>query len=146
MAYVSLAIFFVYETRILLERPMWRMYAVSGLCATLLSAYSALPSLIVYLVRGQVISHTISETVLTLSLFVFALIRTVSLLTAEEDKENRIVELVKKMHDGRAKEIEAEKATRTHYDNKEENGEEKSRNYEIELPKSGVNDGTERAD
>ena len=131
MAYVSLAIFFIYETRILLERPMWRMYAVSGLCATLLSAYSALPSLIVYLVRGQVISHTISETVLTLSLFVFALIRTVSLLTAEEDKENR---------------IEAEKATRAHYDNKEENGEEKSRNYEIELPKSGVNDGTERAD
>ena len=144
MACVSLAIFFAYQTRISLERPMWRMYVVSGLTATLLSAYSAIPSLIVYLAKGEIISHTISETILTLSLFVFVLIRTITALTAVEDGESPIVELVKKMHETRAKEIEEAKSTRTQYNNNEENGEEESNNYEFELLTPTEKDSTER--
>lgn len=146
MAYAALSIFFVYETRISLARPMWRMYVVSGLSATLLSAYSAVPSLIVYFVRGEVISHTISETILTLSLFIFALVRTASALFAEEDRENRVVEFIRKMHTERTKEIGEARAARAHYNNNEENGEEENDNYEIELPKPSDNDGTERAE
>lgn len=144
MAYVTLAIFFAYQTRISLDRPMWRMYVISGLTATLLSAYSAIPSLIVYLARGEVISHTVSETILTLSLFLFVLSRTLSALTAEEDKASPVVELVKKMHEERAKEIEEARVSRARYNNKEENVTEESNNYEIEIPTIIENDSTER--
>lgn len=144
MAYIAFAVFFIYETRISLGRPIFRMYAVSGLTATLLSAYSAIPSLIVYFVRGEIISSTVSESILTLSLFAFVLVRTVSALSAEEDKENEIVGLVKALHDARTNEIEDTRATRAQYNNNEENREEENDNYEIELPTENTEDGTER--
>lgn len=144
LAYASLAIFFVYETRISLGRPLLKAYVVSGLTAALLSAYSAIPSLIVYFANGNVISHTISESVLTLALFAFVLIRTISALTAEDDRENSIVAIVKKMHDDRVKEIEDAKLARVQYNN-EEIGEDEDENYKIELP-SATDDGAERTE
>ena len=72
--------------------------------------------------------------------------RTVSALFAEEDRKNRVVEFIRKMHTERTKEIDEARATRAHYNNNEENGEEENDNYEIELPKPSDNDGTERAE
>lgn len=145
MAYVALAIFFVYETRISLARPMWRMYVVSGLSAALLSAYSAIPSLIVYFAKGEVISHTVSESILTLALFAFVLVRVISALTAEEDRENEIVGLVKNMHALRIKEIEEARASRAQCNNNEESAETEDDNYEIEIPDAKENDAQEGA-
>lgn len=146
MAYMASALFFIYETRLTLRRPMWKMYVVSGLWATVLTAYSSIPSLIVYIVRGSVISHTISENVLALAIFVFCLIRVISALTAEDDCENSMVSMVKTMHKERIAELEEARVARAQYINNEENGEDENDNYEIELPATSKNDGAEEND
>ena len=146
MAYLALAIFFASETRVHLARPLWRLYIASGLLAVLLSAYSSIPALIVYFVRGEIVSHTISESVLTLSLFAFCLVRIISAITADDDRESRVVAMVKKMHGERVKAIEAAAATRAQYNNNEENESEESPNYEIELPDASKSDTEERTD
>lgn len=69
-AYISAALFFLFESRIPLGRAKWRGYVASGLVATLLCAYSSIPSLIVYAVNGYVVSHSIIESVLTLAIAV----------------------------------------------------------------------------
>lgn len=71
MAYIFAAIFFLYESRIPLGRAKWRPYVSFGLIATLLTTYSAIPSLVVYAVNGYVVSDSIIESVLTLTLSVF---------------------------------------------------------------------------
>ncbi len=71
MAYMMAAIFFLYETRISMDRPIWHAYIAFGLIAALLTAYSSLPSLIVYFVNGRIISASIYESVLTFALFIF---------------------------------------------------------------------------
>ena len=71
MAYLFAALFFLFESRILLGRAKWRGYITFGLIATLLTAYSAIPSLIVYLTNGYVVSNSIIESVLTLTLTLF---------------------------------------------------------------------------
>lgn len=74
-AYVFAAIFFLYETRVSLGRQSWRLYGAFGLVASLLCAYSSIPSVIVYLATGKVVSHSIYESVLTLALFAFIFAR-----------------------------------------------------------------------
>ena len=75
MAYLFSSIFFVYETRIALGRALWKPYIVFGLIASSLCAYSAIPSIIVYVVNGSILSLTITESALTLTLFIFAISR-----------------------------------------------------------------------
>ena len=75
MAYLFAAVFFVYETRITLGRAFWKPYIFFGLVTASLCAYSAIPSIILYIARGEILSLSITESVLTLTLFVFALSR-----------------------------------------------------------------------
>lgn len=134
LCYAFLAVFFLYETRIALSRPLHRLYIATGLFATAFAAYSSIPALVCYLVRGETISSTLSENALTLALFAYCLIRVVTALCAEEDNENRVVTLIRKMSDERQAEIKAAALTRAHDINNEENEPEESDNYEIELP------------
>lgn len=75
MAYLFSAIFFVYETRIPLGRALWKPYIIFGLIAASLSAYSSIPSIILYIARGELISLSITESILTFTLFIFSLSR-----------------------------------------------------------------------
>ena len=87
MAYLFSAVFFLFETRIYLGRTKWRPYVASGLAATLLCAYSAIPSLIIYFANGYTVSDSIIESVLTLTLSVYIcsrVLQTRSLGSAEE--------------------------------------------------------------
>lgn len=70
-AYVAAALFFLYDSRIYLNRAKWRGYVTFGLIATLLCSYSAIPSLIVYLANGYVVSDSLFESLLTLAIAVF---------------------------------------------------------------------------
>ena len=76
-AYVFAAVFFLFETRISLGREKWPLYTAFGLVAATLTAYSAIPSLLVYLFDGRTISNSIEETLVTLFLFAYILCRTV---------------------------------------------------------------------
>ena len=75
MAYLFSAVFFVYETRITLGRALWKPYIIFGLIASSLCAYSSIPSIILYIARGDIISLSITESILTFTLFIFAISR-----------------------------------------------------------------------
>lgn len=77
MAFIFSAIFFLYETRISLGRENWSLYTAIGFIASLLCAYSAIPSLLVYVFDGRVISNRIEESFVTFFLFAYILCRTV---------------------------------------------------------------------
>lgn len=94
-AYLLFASFFIYEVRISLGRDLWKAYTAFGLCALALTAYSSIPSLVIYLSKGIEISHSIYETVLTLSLFIFVLLRLARSLFLFEDIESDVVEAIK---------------------------------------------------
>ena len=91
MAYLFCAIFFLYEARISLGRDRWGAYVAFGLIASLLTAYSAIPSVVVYFTEGKVISNSIAETVLTLSLFVFIIFRLNTVRSLYDDTPSEIV-------------------------------------------------------
>ncbi len=105
MAYLFTAVFFLYETRISLGRRLMRAYVSFGLSAMLLCAYSSIPTLIVYLTKGAMISYSLAECVLTLSLFVYILLRLSILLFSGEDKKNPITEAIEAMAKERQTEI-----------------------------------------
>jgi len=91
MALLFAAIFFLYETRLSIGREKWRGYVSFGFIAALISGYSAIPSLIVYFVKGEIISNSIYETALMLTLFIFITARLILTGGLTEDKECKTV-------------------------------------------------------
>ena len=75
LAYLFAAIFFLYESRINLGRPLWRPYVVFGLTATLLTAYSSIPTIIYYAVNNEFVSDSVYACVLTLTISLFIIAR-----------------------------------------------------------------------
>lgn len=103
MAYLFSALFFLYEIRISLGREKWGAYIGFGLIASLLSAYSSVPSLICYLAEGKLTSHSESEIALTLALFIFITSRLALALSLKKDSESKLIKKLKE----RAEEREA---------------------------------------
>ena len=71
MAYLFSAVFFLFEVRLSLGREKWRHYIAFGFIASMLTAYSSIPVLIRYFIDGTLLSCSVEESVLTLTLFVF---------------------------------------------------------------------------
>jgi len=92
MAYLFAALFFLYEIRLSLGREKWRHYISYGFMASLLCAYSSIPSLIVYFARGQVISTSGYESILTFTLFIFITLKIFLTSTLTPDKTSPVVE------------------------------------------------------
>ncbi len=106
MAFLISALFFLYETRISLGREKWRAYSAFGLMALMFTAYSSIPSLITYFLRGAVISASIEENVLTLTLMIFIGARLTLTVFLPEDKENGTVSVLREAADGRKGEVQ----------------------------------------
>jgi hypothetical protein len=81
MAYLFIAAFFLYEARIPLGRAKWRGYIAFGFTAALISAYSSIPTIIYYIAEENMVSDSVYESILTLALFIYVLVRT--LMTGE---------------------------------------------------------------
>ena len=109
MAYLFAAVFILYEVRISLGREIWGAYVTFGLISALLTAYSAIPSLICYFAKGQTVSNSIYETALTLALFIFILARLALALRLPKDKESEFIARLKESADGRDAEILAKR-------------------------------------
>jgi len=139
-AYLFFAVFFIYETRISLGRDMWRAYTAFGLCAVTATAYSAIPSMVVYFSRGVVISHSIYETVLTLSLFLFVIMRLVRSLSLFEDVEADVVKAIRFSEQKRA-ELRAEEINGNVLD--AEDSSDGGENYTFELGQTDENNKKE---
>ena len=108
-AYILCALFFLFETRISLGRSIWPMYLTFGMAAFTVCAYSALPTLIVYLTKGQLISNSVYETILTLTLSVFIAARIIGCASLSEDSDAPLVSYIKEREQERlAKQTEAD--------------------------------------
>ena len=140
MTYLFIAIFFLYETRLSLGRDMWRPYIAFGFISALLSGYSSLTALIVYFANGNNISDSITENVLTLTLFFFITARLVLTSKISDDGKSDMATAISKMSEYRLKEMVGETEEELAYaraeDNNEENGAESTVediNYTITL-------------
>ena len=136
MAYLSAALFFLYESRVSLGRAKWRPYVSFGLIAALLTAYSAIPSLIVYAVNGYLVSNSIVESVLslTLSFFIFSQVYQSKNLTPNiECTETQSIVLMSQM---REQELENLRNTSHAQDNNNEENDEADdvSNYTFDIP------------
>ena len=106
MAYLFIALFFLYEIRLSLGRERWKQYIAFGFMAALLSAYSSIPALIVYFAKGKTISLSIYENVLTLMFFVFITLKLLLASYLTEDKTSSVVEGIMKLSAERSAELE----------------------------------------
>ncbi len=94
-AYTFAAVFFLYEARATLGKAMWRTYTVFGQTAALLCAYSSIPSLAVYFIKGKVISNSIYESILTFTLFIFIVARLILFTEFESTDDCETVKAIK---------------------------------------------------
>ena len=98
MAYLAAAVFFLYEIRLPLGREKWRAYVCFGMICTALCAYSAIPSLIVYIAKPDTLYLLVTgefEIALTLSIFIFSTFKLILTATLIEDKESTITQKVR---------------------------------------------------
>lgn len=135
LAMLSAAIFFLFEARINIGRIIWRGYVSSGIIAALLTAYSALPSLIVYIVNGYTVSDSIIETILTLLISLFISIRLLTFyrLTPRKecDEAGTIALLAKRREDEMRV---AKDPTRAQDNDNEESADTDALNYTMDIP------------
>ena len=94
ITYLFLSVFFLYETRLSMGREKWRGYISFGFISALLCANSAIPSIIYYIVGGSLISNSIYENLLTLSLFIFVTVRTLMTGNLVEDRISPKMQLI----------------------------------------------------
>ncbi|MBQ8302005.1 MAG: hypothetical protein IJX97_00450 [Clostridia bacterium] len=136
MAYLALAVFFLYETRISLNRATWRPYIAFGLIAAHLSAYSSIPALIYYFASGVSISESVAESILTLTLSIFVTFRLLLTIKLSPTNLNPTAEAILMMSKNREKEIEDSAKVRSAdiYNYNEENkSTDTDDNYKMEL-------------
>lgn len=136
MAYLSAALFFLFEARIPLGRTKWRGYIAFGLMATLLCSYSAIPALILYFVDGYMISESLFENILTLALAIFICSKVLQYKRLTPDSECDTAKQIAFIASKRAKEIEEHRVAHHAHadDNKEENDDaEDTSNYTFDL-------------
>lgn len=110
MAYLACALFFLYETRVSLGREKWRAYSAFALVASLLTLYSSVPALLVYIVRGELISYSVMETVLTFALAIFSLSRVIITAYLPEATENLSVAAMREAAELRQTELDEARA------------------------------------
>ncbi len=138
-AYISAALFFLFETRINLGRAKWRGYVASGLAATLFCAYSSVPSLILYAANGYTVSANITESVLTLALAVFICSKVLQIRGLTPAGECDAVRSISSLAQLRREEIEeSRKASRAHAinNNVENDDTEDASNYTFDIPEA----------
>ena len=88
MAILFTALFFVYETRISLGRGMWRAYIAFGMIAALTTAYSAIPTLILYAAERKMMTASVEECTLIFTFFLFVISRLLLTRKLRSDKRN----------------------------------------------------------
>lgn len=116
MAYFSAAIFFLFETRIALGRDLWKPYIAFGLISALITGYSSIPALIYYFVNGASISDSITETVLTLTLFIYICVKIILTRKLPDDSICKMASAIERMAEAREKELAEHRGTSRAHD------------------------------
>lgn len=114
ITFAFVAVFFLFESRLSLNRDMWSGYIAFGGIAAALSAFSSIPTLVYYFVEGREAAAPISESVLLLTVFALITARLVLLINLPEDKMCQTAEAVLLMSEKRQAQIEAAQNVRAH--------------------------------
>ncbi len=143
LTHLALSVFFLYETRISLGRPIWRFYISFGLIAANLAFFSAVPSLIYYLADGITVSADIAETVLVLTLGIYVTCRLMLTVRLVPDEICEVARAISEMSRKRSEEIKNSEHLGYQYNSDEENkarpsSTEEGSNYEMEIPDMSV--------
>lgn len=111
-AFLLVATFFLYEARISMGREMWRIYTTTGLVAATLAAYTSIPAIITYFIRGELISSSgyksiasIEEYLLLLAAFIFIFARLCLTARLGEEKECELVKAIASSASAREAEV-----------------------------------------
>lgn len=81
---LSVALFFLYETRIALAQPMPAVRAAFGILAMILTASSSVPNLLYYAANGRAVLETPVHDFLILALFLYLVARLTSLVPRDD--------------------------------------------------------------
>ncbi len=95
-AAVSAMLFFTGEARLSLGRQRWNLYTTLGFISISLTAYSSIPSIIVYFSSGAELSLSILQSVLIFALFIFSSSRVILTLFLSSDKEGALASIISK--------------------------------------------------
>lgn len=87
MSLILAAVFFLFEARLSLGRDFWRGYAAFGMAAAAVCAYTSIPTLIVYFVRGEMLSSSLYGAVLIFSLFIYTITHVGAMVNLRKDRE-----------------------------------------------------------
>lgn len=138
LAYVFAAIFFLYESRIYLGRTKWHGYVAFGLIATLLCSYSALPSLVVYIANGYLVSDSLIESLLTLAVAILIGSKVVQIRSLTPADECDMAKSIGALATLRKEEMEEEHKLSHAQDNsiKEEDDTVDASNYTFDIPEA----------
>lgn len=91
MTYLAFALFLLYEVRISLGREQQGLYSAFGFIAGMMASYSAVPSILLYIIKGRVLSFSLAETILTLGTLLFIIGR---MLVRDSSPEDRPIPLM----------------------------------------------------
>lgn len=118
-AFLFIAIFFLYESRISLGREKWRIYTAFGLAAATLTAYASVPAIVVYFANKVIVSSSgykslasIEEYLFLFAAFIFILSRLCLTIILKEEKENELVKALANI--ALAREAEVNEALEMH--------------------------------
>ena len=114
ITFAFIAVFFLFESRLSLNRDIWSGYVAFGAIAASLAAYSSIPALVYYFVKEREAATPISENVLMIAVFALIVARLILLLKLPEDKMCETAEAVLLMSETRHAQIEAAKNVRAH--------------------------------
>ncbi len=134
IAFLALAIFFLFETRISLGRAKWRLYFPLGLIAALMSFYSSIPSIIYMFAERTLISNSLAENVLTLTLGIYVTSRCILVTSLAPDEMSETVKVISNLATRRCEDIKNHEKLRGALNLTEGNkNADIGANYEIEL-------------
>lgn len=147
LTHLALSVFFLYETRISLGRPIWRFYISFGLIAANLAFFSSVPSLLYYLADGITVSADIAETVLVLTLGIYVTCRLMLTVRLVPDETCEVARAISEMARRRSEEIKNSEHLGYQYNSDEENksrpsSTEEGSNYEMEIPDMSAGEDT----
>ena len=95
MAFLLAALFFLYEIRISISREAWHLYVVIGAIASAICFYSALPAIVMFGVNEQLVSKSLEENVLMLTVAIFIYARLILVSSYKEDKKSDFISTLK---------------------------------------------------
>ena len=107
MAYLAAAVFFLYEVRISLGRSIWRAHAAFGIISAAICFYASLPALILFFVKGILITKSLASSVLLFTLGICSLTKVILYSLSEGEEESPTAATVRALADSRAEEISA---------------------------------------